>query len=60
VVSAAFGLVWAVYLGGFLTFASGLVAVLSMRPTAFQRAEAQENPTREPRRDAGAPVRAVQ
>lgn len=30
VVSAAFGLVWAVYLAGFLTFVSGIVAALAM------------------------------
>ena len=35
VVSAAFGLVWAIYLAGFLTFVSGVVAAVSMRATRF-------------------------
>ncbi len=30
IVSATFGLVWAIYLAGFLTFASGVIAALSM------------------------------
>jgi MFS family permease len=36
VVSAAFGLVWAVYLAAVLTFVSGIIAAISMRATRFR------------------------
>ena len=39
IVSAAFGLVWAVYLAGLLTFVSGVVAAFSIARTRLQAAE---------------------
>ena len=43
VVGAAFGLVWAVYLAGFLTFVSGLVAALCMTPKRLHAAEVNDD-----------------
>ena len=43
VVGAVFGLVWAVYLAGLLTFASGVVAAWSLRNTRLQTAEVHDD-----------------
>jgi MFS family permease len=43
VVSAAFGLVWAVYLAGLLTVVSAVVAALSMSPERLQAAEVHDD-----------------
>ena len=43
VVGASFGLVWAVYLAGLLTLASGVVAAWSMRNTRLQTAEVHDD-----------------
>jgi MFS family permease len=42
IVSAQFGLVWAVYLAGVLTFASGLVAAWSITGATRQNAEVDD------------------
>src|SRR5437764_2029481 len=49
VVSAAFGLVWAIYLAGFLTFVSGVVAAVSMRATRFAEVTDDRHPRHVPR-----------
>jgi MFS family permease len=43
IVGAVFGLVWAVYLAGLLTFASGVVAAWSMRNTRLQTAAVHDD-----------------
>ena len=46
VVSAAFGLVWAVYLASVLTFVSGIVAASSMRATRWRELASPVSPKR--------------
>ena len=43
IVGAMFGLVWAVYLAGLLTFASGVVAAWSIRKTRLQTTEVHDH-----------------